>query len=88
MMDKPTCSTCIYFAAFPANPDRGKCHEQSPRVDVSRATGCDLVVAVWPEVLADSFCGKHPGFPAYAQSLKPGEPTTPRQRAADPRPSA
>lgn len=69
-MERPTCKTCPYFT------DHGKdgtCHRLAPPpIHILGMPDMKSVVnrtTLWAVVDHEDWCGEHPGFPAYMDSL-------------------
>ena len=69
-MARPTCRTCPFWHAM----DPQQCRFNPPRVllipvTVPGATGM-AVNGFFPNCGPDSWCGKHPDYPAYIATLR------------------
>jgi hypothetical protein len=64
-MDKPTCESCVYWEHL--GPGTGFCHCRPPHPYDGNGDQ-------WPRVGGDEYCGSHPQFPAYLDSLKKSPP--------------
>lgn len=82
-MEHPLCQTCSYWDGFD-DKDSGYCRRSFPRVlamhgrkpipDVSSedTLWLSMLHRRWPETEHDEWCGEHPDFPAYLESLRQG----------------
>ncbi len=70
-MDRPTCETCPFW-------EDGNCRRYPPHIYekgcLEDKEGNFLPVYFYPETEGDEWCGEHPDFPEYLQSLKRSEP--------------
>lgn len=63
-MDRPTCESCAYWLSFEGKPPGSK-NDGMCRADLPHT---------WEGTQKIDFCGRHPDFPVYLESLK--KPTT------------
>ena len=78
-MDRPTCATCPYWHDYVMGNGFGQCRRIPPVFRVSSDT--EDPNGLFPESLALHFCGEHPDFPAWIESLKAGTPPMPDMRS-------
>lgn len=64
-MDKPTCETCPYYGPMKRSRWVGPSELEDYDVGACRR------YCTYTEREADCFCGEHPLFPEYLESLKP-----------------
>jgi hypothetical protein len=76
-MERPTCSTCAYWWD---HENDGYCCRHPPQLNIemarnddAHARACDehveLQQGYWPNTPPHAFCGEHPLFSAYLESL-------------------
>ncbi len=76
-MEQPTCKTCPYWEHDNENEyPKGLCKRHAPQaLPCSReAVWTGYPFASWTETESTEWCGEHPDFPAYLESLKPQPP--------------
>ena len=71
-MDRPNCGTCPYFLCDD-DSESGECHKNAPTPFIYDDRDSDPIYQRWPYMLEGEFCGEHPDFPAYIESLKPAK---------------
>ncbi len=64
-MEQPTCEECPYWELLHIN--YGLCRKGQP-VRVESMT--EITTGRWPITWESDFCGEHPDFPQYIESLK------------------
>lgn len=73
---KEACSNCRYYRTL--NALEGECRHDAPKPGSVALPPGQLVqlprlVAVWPVVKADSYCGRWTPLPLVQQPLEPGQ---------------
>lgn len=63
-MNKPTCESCVYFLLIYKESKTGECFKNAPVVTDGPK------ISNFPVTQAHKWCGEHPDFPAYLESLK------------------
>lgn len=78
-MDKPTCESCPYWFTWAQNDKktaRGECRKNAPFmrwVKFDKEESKRMYNFAMPQTQIDFYCGEHPDFPAYLESLKPSK---------------
>ena len=52
------CATCEFFVHAGPGSDVGSCHRNAPLPTVDYQQGGGLLMAYWPDVALDDFCGE------------------------------
>lgn len=73
-MERPICKTCPYWKRDEVLRSIGECRRHSPPAgmagEIRHSETNAPFRASWAKTLTDDWCGEHPGFPAYLESLK------------------
>jgi hypothetical protein len=77
-MYKPTCESCVYWDTWTQDCKKdalGLCRKNAPRrIRIHKTHGMSSTTQILndtPKTKIDEWCGEHPDFPAYLESLKP-----------------